>query len=65
MPFRQFTVLVDGRSVDVNHPDQVLLTPDKSTVVVALPDSGIQLLDMELISSLSLKAHRRVSPKAT
>jgi hypothetical protein len=51
-PFKRFTIHVDGRSIDVDHPEQVLLTPDRSTVVVALPDSGIQILDMELISSL-------------
>ena len=64
-PFRRFTIHMDGRSVDVDHPEQVLLTPDKSTVVVALPDTGIQILDMDLISSLSIKGRNRTSTKAT
>ena len=63
-PFRRFTIHLDGRSIDVDHPEQVLLTPHKTTVVVALPDEGIQILDMELISSLSLKGRGRSSAKA-
>jgi hypothetical protein len=63
-PFRRFTINVDGQSVNVDHPEQVLLTADKSTVVVALRDSGIQILDMDLISSLSVKGRGRASTKA-
>ncbi len=64
-PFRRFTIHIDGRSVDVDHPEQVLLTRDKSTVVVALPDSGIQILDMDLISSLSMKGRSRANSKSS
>jgi hypothetical protein len=63
-PFRRFTIHADGRSVDVDHPEQVLLTADKSTVVVALPDAGIQIFDMDLISSLSLKGRGRNPAKS-
>ncbi|MSU64081.1 MAG: hypothetical protein EXS31_17090 [Pedosphaera sp.] len=63
-PFRRFTIHMDGRAVDVDHPEQVLLTPDKATVVVALPDAGIQILDMDLISSLSNKGRTPNSTKA-
>jgi len=62
-PFRRFTINVDGQSVEVDHPEQVLLTADKSTVVIALRDSGIQILDMDLISSLSVKGRGRASTK--
>ena len=62
-PFRRFTIHLDSRSIDVDHPEQVLLTTDKSTVVVALPDTGIQILDMDLISSLSVKGRGRTSTK--
>ncbi len=55
VPFKRFTIHVDGRSVDVDHPEQVLMTADKSTIVIAMPDSGIQIVDMERISSLSMK----------
>lgn len=64
-PFRRFTIHADGKSVDVDHPEQVLLTPDKNTVVIALPDSGIQIFDMDLISSLSMKARSRSSSKSS
>ena len=63
-PFQRFTIHIDGKSVDVDHPDQVLLTRDKNTVVVALPDSGIQILDMDLISSLSMKGRSRSASKS-
>lgn len=64
-PFKRFTIHVDGRSVDVDHPEQVYVTPDKRTVIVALPDSGIQILDMELISSISIRGRGRSSRKAS
>ena len=64
-PFRRFTIQVDGQAIGVDHPEQVLLTSDKATVVVALPDAGIQILDMDLISSLSIKGRGRASTKAT
>jgi len=64
MPFRRFTIHIGGKSVDVNHPEQVLVTQNKNTVVVALPDSGIQILDMELISSISLKGSSRSKSKS-
>ncbi|MDW8309243.1 MAG: hypothetical protein RMK20_07700 [Verrucomicrobiales bacterium] len=63
-PFKRFTIHVDGRSIDVDHPEQVFVTPDKSTVIVALPDAGIQILDMELISSISIRGRGRSSRKA-
>jgi len=63
-PFRRFTIKADGQSIDVDHPEQVLLTSDKSTVVIALPDAGIQILDMDLISSLSIKGRGRSQAKA-
>lgn len=63
-PFKRFTFHVDGRSIDVNHPEQVLLTPDKQTVVVALPDAGIQILDMERISSIRIRGRRSSSRKS-
>ena len=62
--FRRFTVHLDCRSIDVDHPEQVFLTPDKMTVVVALPDTGIQILDMDLISSLSVRGRGQASTKA-
>ena len=63
-PFRRFTINVDGHSIEVDHPEQVLLTADKSTVVVALRDSGIQILDMDLISSLSVTGRAKSSTKS-
>lgn len=63
-PFKRFTIRLGARSIDVDHPEQVLLTPDKQTVVVALPDSGIQIRDMELIRLVSIRGRGRSSRKA-
>lgn len=63
-PFKRFTIHLDGRSIDVDHLEEVLLTPDKQTAVVALPDAGIQILDMELISSIRVRGRGSSSRKA-
>ena len=57
-PFRTFEIHADGRNVLVDHPEQVLITPDKATVVVADRDGGLAILDMAHISSISLKGRR-------
>jgi hypothetical protein len=54
-PFRPFDIHTDGRSILVSHPEQILLTPDKSTAVVVGPDDHIAIVDVDRISSLSLK----------
>jgi hypothetical protein len=54
-PFRPFKIHTDGRSIRVTHPEQILLTVDKSTAVVAQPDGHLALVDVTQISSLTLK----------
>lgn len=57
-PFRPFNIHADGRIIRVQHPEQVLITPDKTTVVVAGMDGGLAILDPDHISSLSMVPKR-------
>ncbi len=57
-PFRPFNLHADGRVVRVLHPEQVFITPDKTTVIVAGMDGGLAILDMDHISSLSYAPRR-------
>jgi hypothetical protein len=58
-PFRPFDIQADSRGVRVGHPEQVFITPDKKTVIVAGMEGGLAILDLDHISSLSLAARRR------
>ncbi len=55
IPFRPFTINVDKRVVEASYPDQVFIAPDRSTVIVALPHLGIQIIEMDLISSIHVR----------
>ncbi len=64
-PFRPFDIHVDGRAIPVDHPEQVMTTPEKSTIVMIGSDGHIHILDMKRISSLTIKTRfRRGSSKA-
>ncbi|MBI3417417.1 MAG: hypothetical protein HY043_19160 [Verrucomicrobia bacterium] len=63
-PFRPFELHTDGRTIPVLHPEQVMITPDKSTVVVAPLEGGVCILDLDRISLLTVKSRaRRTSAK--
>ena len=57
-PFKPFEIHSDGRVVAVDHPEQIYLTPDRQTTVVAHPDGHLYILDVDRISSLTLKPRR-------
>lgn len=58
-PFRPFNIHTDGRVIRVQHPEQVLITPNKTTAVVAGSDDSLAILDLDHISSLSVAPRRR------
>ena len=65
LPFRPFDIHADGRTVAVDHPEQVGISPDKSTIVMIGSDGQLHILDMKRISSLTIKMRlRRGSTKA-
>jgi hypothetical protein len=52
-PFRPFDVhLADGRSLPVEHPEVVAITPPGRTIAVGLSDGTIEIVDLFLVTSL-------------
>jgi hypothetical protein len=60
-PFRPFDIHADGRVISVHHPEQVFITPLRTTVIVAMADDSIRMVDMDHISSLTVRSRRRKS----
>ncbi len=63
-PFRPFEIHADGRVIQVGHPEQVFVTPDRGTVIVGLPDGRIFIVDMDHISSLEVKSRSNKNSKS-
>jgi hypothetical protein len=54
-PFRPFTLhLADGTSVDVTHPEAMLRTQSGRTVVVNTAGDEIEIIDLLLVTKLTL-----------
>ncbi len=58
-PFRPIEIHADGRVIPVDHPEQMYLTPSRSTLIVAMPDERIHVIDTDHISSVTLRQRRR------
>jgi hypothetical protein len=54
-PFQAFDIHTSGRVIPVSHPEQILLASDKSTAVVALANGHLEIIDVDRISSLTLR----------
>ena len=65
-PFRAFTInLADARSIPVNHREFVLPSPSGRTVIVYQPDDSFDIIDMLLVTSVTVngrKRHERKQP---
>lgn len=54
-PFKPFTIhIADGKTVEVTHPECLLLTHKGRTVVVNTPDDRMEIIDMLLIARLTV-----------
>ncbi len=54
-PFRVFTIhLADGRSIPVKHREFALPSPSGRTVIVYQPDDSFDIIDMLLVTSLTV-----------
>jgi hypothetical protein len=54
-PFRSFTIrMADGRAFEITHPDFVALSPTGRTVIVFQPDDSYSVLDLLLMTELSI-----------
>ena len=56
-PFRPFTIhLADGRSLHVPHRDYLSISPEGNTVIVYKNNGGFSILDLMLITELTVEA---------
>jgi hypothetical protein len=63
-PFRPFVIhFPDGRRVEVVHPDFVALSPTGRLISVFQPDDSESLIDLMLISDVSIKGRTRRNGK--
>ena len=52
-PFQPFDIhMGDGRSVPVEHPEMLAITPPGRTIGVGLADGTIETIDLLLVTSL-------------
>ena len=59
-PFQPFELhLADGRSLPVEHPECLAISPPGRTVGVALRDGTIEVVDLLLVTSLKPISNRR------
>ena len=52
-PFVPFEIHIDGQSVRVDHPDQVLFSHDRSTMVVAPSDNRFHIIEVDRVQFLT------------
>jgi hypothetical protein len=66
-PFQPFDIhLADGRSLPVEHPEVLAITPPGRTIGVGLSDGTIEIVDLLLVTTLKPRAngsHRRGRPR--
>jgi hypothetical protein len=61
-PFRPFEIRVDGESIVVGHPEQVLLAENKTTAIIDVTER-IHILDVAQITKLALLRRPATSGK--
>lgn len=59
VPFIPFEIHLDGKTIEVAHPEQVLLTHSKSTAVIVPNDDRIHVVSVPHISSVTLRRRTR------
>jgi hypothetical protein len=63
-PFRAFAIhLADGRSIPVKHREFVLPSPSGRTVIVYQPDDSFDVIDMLLVTSLTVNGKKHPGRK--
>lgn len=57
-PFQPFDIhMGDGRTVPVEHPEALLITPPGRTIGVGLVDGTIEVIDLLLVTSLKPRSN--------
>jgi hypothetical protein len=63
-PFRAFAInLADGRSITVKHREFALPSPSGRTVIVYQPDDSFDIIDMLLVTSLTVNGKKKPNRK--
>jgi hypothetical protein len=57
-PFQPFDIhLADGRSLPVDHPELLAMTPPGRTVVVGHADGVFEIVDLLLVTSIKVRTN--------
>jgi hypothetical protein len=57
-PFQAFDIhLSDGRSLPVEHPEVIAITPSGRIIAVALADGTFEIVDVRHVESLKPRLH--------
>jgi hypothetical protein len=63
-PFQPFDIhLADGRSLPVDHPEFLAVTPPGRTIGVGLSDGTIEVVDLLLVTTLKPRPNGRSKPR--
>ena len=57
-PFKPLQLHTDGRQIGIDHPEQIIITPDKATAVAVDREGHIHILDISRISSITVRPRR-------
>ncbi len=63
-PFAPFVINIDGKSIPVEHPDQVLFNKERTTVVVAPSDNSFHIIDVDQVNFLTVRPRRKAAVSA-
>ncbi len=59
-PFRPFLIhLADGRDITVTHPELMAVSTRDSYAVVLIPDEGFEVVELPLVTGLSLPRRQK------
>jgi hypothetical protein len=60
-PFEPFDIHIDSKTIRVEHPDQVLFSHDRGTVVVAPRDNRFHIIEVESIKFPTTQPRRKAT----
>jgi hypothetical protein len=58
-PFIPFDIHIDGKTIPVEHSDQVLFVLDRTTIVVAPRDNRFHIIEVDQIKFLAVQGRRK------
>jgi Mg-chelatase subunit ChlI len=65
VPFQPFVItLTDGRSIGVEEPDRIAMTPSGRTIAVVVGKKALELFDLSRVTGLKLRERRAAKRKS-